>query len=188
MVNSQLHNAGRDYYHTRLCKSSSQKEVYQVADDLIFGGKNTILPSSDSIPELVERFSEYFTSKIQDLRDNLDKQVSVTSAKDSFSPDVKHILTEFTPATQEEIRRLIKKCASKSCDLDPIPTWLLKLCLDELVPCITHIVNLSLSTSEVPSKLKLALIVPLIKKLLLDPEVLKARGQLKHRLNLPINK
>ena len=33
--------------------------------------------------------------------------------------------------------------------------------------------NLSLSTSHVPATLKLALIVPLIKKLLLDPEVLK---------------
>ena len=68
---------------------------------------------------------------------------------------------------------MIKKCASKSCDLDPLPTWLLKLCLEELLPVITHIVNLSLSTSEVPESFKVALIVPLIKKLSLDPDVLK---------------
>ena len=54
-----------------------------------------------------------------------------------------------------------------------IPTWLLKLCLNELLPCITYIVNLSLSSSDIPSELKLALVIPLIKKLLLDPEILK---------------
>ena len=46
----------------------------------------------------------------------------------------------------------------------PIPTWLLKLCLSELLPVITYIVNLSLSTSTVPYELKLALIIPLLKK------------------------
>ena len=53
---------------------------------------------------------------------------------------------------------------SESCDLDPIPTWFLKLCLSEQLPVITYIVNLSLSTSTVPYELKLALITPLLKK------------------------
>ena len=57
--------------------------------------------------------------------------------------------------------------------LATIPTWLLKLCLSELLPVITYIVNLSLSTSTVPYEIKLALITPLMKRLLLDPEVLK---------------
>ena len=72
-----------------------------------------------------------------------------------------------------EISKLIRKAAAKSCELDALPTWLLKLCLDELLTCVTHVVNLSLSTCDIPSKLKLALVVPLTKKLLLDPEILK---------------
>ena len=51
--------------------------------------------------------------------------------------------------------------------------WPLKLCLSELLPVITYIVNLSLSTSTVPYELKPALITPLLKKVLLDPEALK---------------
>ena len=48
----------------------------------------------------------------------------------------------------------------------------LKLCLSELLSAITYIVNLSLSTSTVPYELKPALIIPRLKKVLLDPDVL----------------
>ena len=37
--------------------------------------------------------------------------------------------------------------ANKSCDLDPLPTTLLKACLDPLHYPITNIVNLSLLSS-----------------------------------------
>ena len=83
------------------------------------------------------------------------------------------VLSSLKPATSDEIAKLIKNSAPKSCDIDPIPTLLLKLCQDELLPVITHIVNTSLSCSTVPKQLKLAFIRPLLKKLLLDPEVLK---------------
>jgi len=65
------------------------------------------------------------------------------------------------------------KSASKSCRLDPIPTWLLKECLGTLLPVITRIVNLSLSSAEVSPNLKEAIVLPLIKKICLDPEILK---------------
>ena len=172
IVNAELENARSSYYHDQLEGAKSQKEVYKVANDLIFGAKSNTLPTANSIPELVERFSEYFSTKIQTLRSDLDKHVN-HNATSNFTPGVKHLLTEFTPVSEDYIKKHIKKCASKSCDLDPIPTWLLKLCLNELSPYITHIVNLSLTTSEVSPNLKLALIAPLIKKALLDPEILK---------------
>jgi hypothetical protein len=57
--------------------------------------------------------------------------------------------------------------------MDPVPTWLLKDCLDSLLPIITRIVNQSLTESEMPSNLKQSIVVPLLKKPKLDPEVLK---------------
>ena len=89
------------------------------------------------------------------------------------SKTITAVLSSFKPATESEISKLIKKSATKSCDLDPLPTWLLKSCQDVLLPVITHIVNLSLSTSSVPPQMKIALITPLLKKILLDPETLK---------------
>ena len=54
-----------------------------------------------------------------------------------------------------------------------IPTWLLKENIEVLAPVITSIVNISLSSGEVPLELKYALVLPLLKKALLDPEIFK---------------
>ena len=78
--------------------------------------------------------------------------------------DVISVLGSLKPATNEKISKIIHSSASTSFDLDPIPTCLLKLCLSELLPVITYIINLSLSTSNVRYELKLAPITPLLKK------------------------
>ena len=64
-------------------------------------------------------------------------------------------------------------CYKKSCELDPLPTWLPKECIAELVPTITDIVNMSLRDSLMPKSLKTALIRPLLKKTGLDSDILK---------------
>ena len=125
-VNALLDAAHRDYYHDKLSNVSTQKDTYRIASGLLFGDKVSALPTADSIPELAERFSTYFSDKIRLIREDLDSQNSVKS-DDNHKPDINHILNEFNPVTDEEISKLIKTCGSKSCELDPIPTWLLKL-------------------------------------------------------------
>ena len=51
-----------------------------------------------------------------------------------------------------------------SCDLDPIPTSLLKEHISILLPIITKIIHLSLQTGEFPTEWKLAFVKPLLKK------------------------
>ena len=60
--------------------------------------------------------------------------------------------------TEAEIRDIIKLSPVKFSELDPLPTWLLKECISELVPLITDIVNMSLQESIIPKSLKTALI------------------------------
>ena len=57
-------------------------------------------------------------------------------------------------ATEAEIWNIIKLSPIKSCELDPLPTWLLKECLAELGPLITDIVNMALRESMFPNQLK----------------------------------
>ena len=76
-------------------------------------------------------------------------------------------------ATEIEIRNIIKLSPAKSCELDPLHTWLLKECIAELVPTITDIVNMSLRDSLMPKSLKTALIRPLLKKTGIDSDILK---------------
>ena len=73
----------------------------------------------------------------------------------------------------EEIRNINKLSPVKSCELDPLPTWLLKECIAELVSIITDIVNMSLQESIIPKSLKTALIRPLMKKTGLDSDIWK---------------
>ena len=61
-------------------------------------------------------------------------------------------------------RRLVLSAPRKSSDLDPIPTSLVKDCIDILVTPIVSIVNLSLSEGCSPSHLKSALVSPLLKR------------------------
>ena len=54
--------------------------------------------------------------------------------------------------------------SSKSCSLDPLPTFLLKDCVDILLPSLTKLVNASLSEGLFPDDFKKAIVTPLIKK------------------------
>ena len=73
----------------------------------------------------------------------------------------------------EEISKIIKNSPTKSCLLDPWPTFLVKDCLDILLPSITKLVNYSLAEGVVPSAFKNAVVTPLIKKSTLPHDELK---------------
>ena len=57
--------------------------------------------------------------------------------------------------------------------LDPMPTKLLKECLDCLLPSIVNIINISISSSNIPLSLKAATVTPLLKKTGLDADDFK---------------
>ena len=82
-------------------------------------------------------------------------------------------MENLTCVTEDEVRHLIRLAPCKSSDLDPIPTSLVKDCIDILVTLITSIVNLSLSEGSFPSHFKSALVSPLLKKSTLDKDNLK---------------
>jgi hypothetical protein len=58
---------------------------------------------------------------------------------------------------------LISAAASKSCELDPLPSSLIKA-LPSLQPTITSIVNQSLASGVFPDSYKTAIVRPLLKK------------------------
>ena len=60
------------------------------------------------------------------------------------------------------------RSSAKHCELDPLPTSLVKDCIKELAPVITKIVNLSLVQSCFPNQYKRAIVKPLLKKPGLD--------------------
>ena len=81
------------------------------------------------------------------------------------------IVDTLRPTTADEIERLLRQTPAKSCELEPIPTTLLKECSTTFAPIIASIFNLSIDKATVPVSLKIAHIHPLLKKPSFDPEV-----------------
>ena len=78
----------------------------------------------------------------------------------------------FVTVTSEEMHFIMKQLPNKSSSLDPIPTWLLKECVEELLPIITTFVNRSMQGGTVPKSLKHALVTPIVKKDAMDPNII----------------
>jgi len=57
------------------------------------------------------------------------------------------MLEIFCPASEVENKEIITNSPNKSCDLDLLPTWLIKQCVDQDLPQITAIINRSISDS-----------------------------------------
>ena len=72
-------------------------------------------------------------------------------------------LTELLVSMEDDVQRIIMSSPTKSCTLDPVPTYLLKESLHILLPYITAIVNALLREGHVSVTQKHAIITPLIK-------------------------
>ena len=84
-----------------------------------------------------------------------------------FDFDLPHsgeVLSDFNPVIPAEVSQLLRSISNKSSPLDYIPTSLLKSCGNTFSIIISHLANLSFTQATFPSKFKLALISPLLKK------------------------
>ena len=160
------------YYHRKLTNATS-KEAFSLIDRLLAKDKARTLPSEEDKTALAERFSKFFVEKISKIRSALDAN-QMHDPEPPNSPCTSS-MNNFSPVTEEEVKKLILSSASKSCSLDPVPTSLIKNpeLLAVLTPYITTFINHSLTTGIVPESLKVAQVTPRLKKPGLDRDVLK---------------
>ena len=173
-LNTLLESAKAEFYNNRiLLAAGDQKVLFKVVDQVLHK-RTTLLPTATTPTQLAESFSTFFDDKVKKIRvhiDASDDTDAITEPDADAEPQVQ--LSSFSSLTQEEVRKIISKSSNSTCELDPLPTWLFKQCLDTLLPSVTSIVNSSLSSGVFPSSMKMSHVRPLIKKLSLDPEVYK---------------
>ena len=174
-VSTQITEAKTRYYSDLVKNNSDQKQLFQIIDSILHKNNEHPLPKHSSPVELANRFGNYFDEKIRTIRSALETaNANKPAAQESVPQTICSTkLTTFEPVSEDELRKIIMHAATKTCALDPIPTWLVKESLDVLLPSITSIVNKSLLSGMVPPSMKLAIVIPLLKKMLLDPEILK---------------
>lgn len=103
---------------------------------------------------------------IDDHIDDLNVDGNPMDYMNKSPPDDK--FSEFKTLTEDDVLQLIKSSSNASCELDPIPTKLLKQCVHALLPIITAILNLSLSNGQFTELWKCALVTPLLKSAKLE--------------------
>ena len=162
-------NAKSDFYRDIIEENSGNpRKMFNTTSKLLGKKQSPALPSEKNDQELAQEFVIFFSDKIRKIRENIDSQ-------DCSVLDLEQVecrLENFTTVTMEEVKTIILGMSNKSCSLDPVPTGLLKKCLEPLLPSITQIIAQSLTTGEVPSCFKVARVIPTLKKPSLDKDEL----------------
>ena len=156
--------------------ASSPGHTFKVVKDLL-SRQSQVLPSANSNKTVVNQFATFFHQKVAKLRSALD------SAGATLPPDTTdetaHTwsaeLAQFSETSADSLRKLIMQAPTKSCMLDPLPTWLLKdpCIMGAVLTVLRAAINACLVTGAVPSCMKRAVVYPLLKKPSLDPNELK---------------
>ena len=167
-----LQKKDKTVYYRKLISDNSHdsKKLWQQLNKVLHRSHVTTLPSCESSKSLADRFATFFSNKIVKIRESFCSSGSGNTVHPPFDPPK---LTVFTQVTQDEIENVIIKSPTKSCLLDPLPTFLIKECMDILLPSITKLVNCSLGEGLVPDGFKKAVVTPLIKKASLPVEDLE---------------
>ena len=176
---SSIRQAKQDHYANLINTCiGNPKKLWQTVNNILHRNKTSPLPMSPPPgTSLSTLFASFFKDKIEQIRVKIAS--SWTNSQPSYlnphipePPSPPASLLHFRPVTEEEVAKVLQMSPDKFCDLDPIPTSLLKKCSSVLVPVITNIVNLSFSSGTFPDNFKNSVIKPLLKKANLDKETL----------------
>ena len=128
--------------------SATPKQVWKCINQILHKRPAPSLPTHTPIKSLCNSFSSHFKDNICLIHSAFTDHTSDTVNADS--PQLNSQLASFEPATTAEVRKIIMSSPSKSCDLNPFSTVLLKACLDVLIKPITDIINASLCSGLFP--------------------------------------
>ena len=160
-VRNHVHTAKRKLNTERIALASSSNELHQIVNTLSNRHPpkilSTIYPSAD-LPSI---FIKHFTNKVEKLR------ASIASERDTstlVTGTTAVTFSSFEKVSQLTVKECILISAPKSCELDPIPSKLLKECLDYILPSLTDLFNFSLASGIFPQCFKSAIVTPILKK------------------------
>ena len=170
LVSNMIRKAKKDYLCDKIVNCGSSRELFRLSGQMMGNFGDTMLSSNISSESLPDKFNEFFVHKINEIRRNFDPDRPIPTNPVEFSGTA---FAEFQIVTEDFAKTVLQEMPTKSCDLDPIPTFVLYDYLDEIIPILTSIMNKSLSSGIVLQCFKHALVKLLLKKASLDPNCLR---------------
>ncbi|CAG2214387.1 unnamed protein product [Mytilus edulis] len=139
---NKYHHELRNEKHSILSQKvlsfkGDSKKLYKFVKDLTGSKAENPMPAVENENELPDKFADFFMNKIKTIRDSL-------RDFDDYKPLFKDVplFTSFKNLSEDEVKTIINKLQCKSCELDILPTKVLKSFLSELLPVITKLVKL----------------------------------------------
>ena len=102
-------------------------------------------PSTDNDQQLAYAFADFFSAKIERIREELVLKKRLVHSPGLSKPTCLSRLSEFDLATDEDVLKPNRSSTIKACKLDPLPATIMQSCL----------INLSLSTGRCQRILRL---------------------------------
>ena len=154
-----MSNAKSYYYENMVINNSATpKQLWKCINQMLHRRPAPSLPTHASIKSLCNSFSSHFKDNNSLIHSAFTHHTSDTVNADF--PQLNSQLASYEPATAAEVRKIIMSSPNKLCDLDQLPTVLLKACLDVLVKPVTDIINASLCSGLFREDFKCAHVNP----------------------------
>ena len=126
--------------------AGNSKATYKIVNNLLdkeYGSNK--LPNEPSREKLAEDLKTFFHDKVKNIYEDIKSKIP-SETRPTVSLDGEHtdigkspFLKSFKLFTPSDIAEVISSLGTKSCPSDPIPTWLMKNCKEELLPIPNHI-------------------------------------------------
>ena len=134
------------------------KQLLKIVNKAANSNQQNPLPEQN--PEvLAEEFADYLLNKIKTIRKIFENTEQYTP-RPSNAP----LFKRFAPLTEYEVKKEIFNMSTNTCELDPIPTNILKQLLPKCLSTIMQTVNISLTQGVFSNKWNTAIVRPLLKK------------------------
>ena len=158
-----LMNKPRREFYTDFVSNISRDQRKLFAAKLLNQTADTPFPPHGDKLALANDMGSFFIKKISDLRVSLDATENLCSTVNRHSSHCSSSFTAFRRVDMDSLRKLVLRAPTKSCLLDPVPTNILKDCLDGLLLILSTTINLSLESGFFPDIWKQSVVTPLLK-------------------------
>ena len=161
-------NKQKAFYSNLIGSTDNQTTLFKTVSKLWGKDKPKSLPNTNLTSiELANEFNSFFYEKIRKIRKELG-----SSQPEAHREPCSNTLHTFKQITLDQLDRIVSKMTIKTSPEDPLPKHLLESNLNDLLPYILDLVNLSLEIGDI-SGLKESIINPILKKLELDANLHK---------------
>ena len=162
-----MNKARKKFYANFIDENScDQKKLFRETKNLLAPKYDLSFPDYCDKQVLVDDMGEFFCRKVN----NICNSASVISVENGHNvPEDRRVnedecLCEFQHLSCDDVRSLFHNSSKKTCSLDPMPTFMVLACLEELLPAVTCVLNSSLSLGHFPTSWKEAIVDPRLKK------------------------